>query len=90
MKKAWAALSHWYLQNFLAVDQLINTLFFFGWADETLSSRAHRMQAKPQPYFWWLAHVIDALFFWQKRHCYGAYRKEMARAHVPPEMRDVD
>ena len=34
------------LQILIALDQLANTLIPGGWADETLSSRAHRMREK--------------------------------------------
>ena len=55
---------------FIAIDQLANTLLFFGnlgtWADETLSARAWR-QGKPGESWQWVAFrvLIDALFSWQ-------------------------
>lgn len=55
---------------FIALDQLANTLMFFGnlgtWADETLSARAWR-QGNPGESWQWVAFrvVIDALFSWQ-------------------------
>lgn len=52
----------------LALDCLLNMLLG-GSIRETLSSRAHRMRVKPQPYWWWLAGVIDGIFFWQPAHC---------------------
>lgn len=68
-------------QVFIALDQLANTLFN-GYADETLSSRAHRRQHKNR--FWKYGRiVIDALFFWQKDHCYNAYLSEQKRKHLP-------
>lgn len=36
---------------------------------ETLSARAHRADAKDQPYWGWTASFINLLFFWQKNHC---------------------
>lgn len=43
---------------------------------ETLSAKAHRMRVKPQPYWWWLAGVIDTLFFWESDHCKGQAERE--------------
>ena len=83
MKRLFA----WYIQLFISVDQVLNALLL-GFADETLSSRAHRMREKRQPYFWWLATVIDFLFFWQDDHCKAAYELERKRIHLPPEMRE--
>jgi hypothetical protein len=85
-------MKHWFYQLFIAVDQLLNVLvtpFQEGaWADETLSSRAYRMDEIRRPWGRFWRPVIDALFFWQgPGHCRNAYEKERARIHVPPEMR---
>ena len=77
----------WALQVLIAVDQLANALAG-GYADETLSSRAHRMREKGQPYWRWTACFIDMLFFWQKEHCKAAWYSEMKRLQLPPHMRD--
>ncbi len=69
----------------IAIDQLINTIFG-GWADETISSRAYRMQGKSRKWAK-LRKVIDGLFCWQKNHCRTAYESELQRRHLPPEMR---
>ena len=69
----------------IAIDQLVNTIFG-GWADETISSRAHRMQGKSRKWAR-LRKLIDAIFFWQKNHCESAYESELQRRHLPPEMR---
>ena len=51
-----------YFQVLIAVDQLINT-FFGGMADETLTSRVHRLKIE------WGRKIpsalINFLFFWQ-------------------------
>lgn len=70
-------------QILIAIDQLFNTLLG-GYADETISSAAHRRRMLGRPV---LAAVIDALFFWQKDHCEQAYKSEIERAHLPPEFR---
>ena len=72
-------------QILLALDQLLNALLG-GWADETLSSRAWRMDdgvgswARTRK-------SIDRVFFWQKDHCYEAWLSERLRLHFPPELR---
>lgn len=74
------------LQVLIAVDQLINTILG-GYADETISSRAYRMQCKNK--FWKYARIIiDCIFFWQKDHCYKSYLSEVERQHLPREFRD--
>ena len=73
-------------QVLVALDQLLNT-FFGGYADETLSSRAHRHRMDGSRA--WPAWIIDHLFFfWQDEHCKTAYESELERAHLPPTMRD--
>ena len=66
-------------QVLIAVDQLVNAICG-GWADETLSSRAHRK-------FPLLASVIDMLFFWTDEHCKTSYESEQRRLQFPPELR---
>ena len=67
-------------QTFIAADQLINALLG-GWADETFSSRAWRESPR-------LARVIDAIFWFDKNHCFESYISETMRMQLPPEMRD--
>lgn len=76
-------------QVLLAIDQLINVVFFHGYADETLSARAYRNAA--QGILKWVRgrNVIDAIFFWEKQHCYNAYLTEVARLHMPAAYRRV-
>lgn len=69
----------YWTEVWIAIDQLANALFK-GWADETISSRAHRELPTAEK-------VINAIFFWQKEHCKGAYESEKARKHLPPELR---
>lgn len=71
------------LQFLIAIDQLLNTLIPGGYADETLSARAHRMRVKGQPYWGWLARAINLLFFWQDDHCQGAWLEETRRRQLP-------
>lgn len=67
----------------VALDRFINACLG-GSADETLSSRAHRMREKGQPVWGWTADAIDWLFFWQDGHCRLAFEFEMARLVNPP------
>lgn len=69
----------------IALDQLLNT-FLAGYADETVSSRAYRMDGKKRR--WTIARtVIDGLFFWEPDHCRQAYLSEQQRRQLPPEFR---
>lgn len=74
-----------YFQVAVAIDQFVNTLFA-GYADETLSSRAHRHKMDGSRA--WPAWIINHLFFWQEDHCKEAYESELERNQLPPSMRD--
>jgi hypothetical protein len=60
----------------IGLDCLVNVLCG-GTIHETLSSRAHRMRRKGQPYWGWTAAVIDKLFFFQTDHCRRQYELEV-------------
>lgn len=81
---------NWITQVLIAIDQLLNALLR-GWADETLSSRAHRMYVKGQPVWGGVANIIDILFFWERNpgHCERAYKAEARRWQLPPEFREI-
>ena len=69
-----------YLKNLLiAVDQLVNALIG-GWADETLSSRAHRTNP-------FLERLIDGILFFDPDHCKKSFQSERLRLQSPPEER---
>lgn len=71
-------------QFLIAIDQLINTLFF-GMADESISARAYRNRNKKH---WGIAYkIINRLFFWQEDHCRKSYESEMIRKQLPREYR---
>lgn len=75
-------------QKIIAFNQLINAWVFNGWADETMSSRAYRLEQANKP--WKVIRiVIDAIFFWQTEHCKTAYIIERNRRHSPPELREL-
>lgn len=62
----------------IALDQLINAALC-GAPDETLSSRAYRADRDGKLFGRIFRPAIDTLFFWQTRHCYGAYVAEIQR-----------
>ena len=80
-------MKHWLLQNLIALDQLLNTLFCGGWADETLSSNSFRMHRAGK--FWgFLCPLIDWVMTpWERGHCEASYRSEKLRRHSPPKER---
>ncbi len=55
-----------------------------AWADETISSWAHRRALSGKPF---ISSVINALFF-DNAHCAEAYESERTDRHQPPELRD--
>lgn len=76
----------WVQQVAIAVDQLGNALLG-GWADETLSSCAYRMERDGR--FWgrFTRPLIDTIFFFQHKHCEAAFIEERLRLQAPPETR---
>lgn len=75
-------------QALIAFDQLLNTIFCNGYADETMSSNAYRMERKGRIAGKILRPAIDSLFFWQEHHCYSSYLSEVKRHQMPRELRD--
>jgi hypothetical protein len=77
------------LQVLIAFDQLLCALIG-GWADESLSSYAYRLERDGK--FWgrvWrpLTDWVFWVLFAEERHCFNAYLSERRRAQSPPEMR---
>jgi len=81
----------------IAFDQFLNTVpnilmplfpsIEYGYADETISARAWRRSKDSEA--WERFRVfIDALFFWQKGHCFQSYLNEAERRHLPSEYRN--
>lgn len=69
----------------IAFDQLLNAILA-GWPDETLSSRAYRMDGEKRR--WTIARkVIGGIFFWQDEHCRMSFEAEKAMHHLPLEAR---
>jgi hypothetical protein len=71
----------------IALDQAANCLWYVegdGWGlpDEMISARAFRVHlqglASDRP-----MRLINGLFFWQRDHCYRAWRTEVERAQTP-------
>ena len=74
----------WHLA--IALDQLGNALLA-GAPDETLSSRAHRADRDGKVFGKLLRPCIDAIFFWQSRHCFHAYLAEVGRKQLSQNFR---
>jgi hypothetical protein len=75
------------LQVLIALDQLVNALLG-GWADETLSSRAWRMERKGRPWGRVLRPVIDTLAWpFERDHCRASFDSEREGRQLPPEFR---
>lgn len=74
-------------QFLIALDQLANTLAG-GYADETLSARAHRVAEEGVPA--WPQRLINGLFFWERAHCLKAYRSEVERRQLPSRYRPAE
>ena len=82
-----ARITFWLLQVLIALDQLVNALLFFGFADETISARSWRQREKWQ---WAIARrFIDWLFalLGDSNHCEGAYESELKRRQLPEALR---
>jgi hypothetical protein len=74
------------MQILIWIDQGFNVMLG-GWADETISARAYRQHTHKT--HWYVAmRVIDAVFFWQTRHCMQSYQAERKRHQLPAEYRD--
>lgn len=82
-------MKHYLFQILIAFDQLLCT-FIGGWADESLSSYAWRLEQKGK--IWgriWrpVADWFFRFFFSDNNHCHKSYLAERERAHLPPELR---
>ena len=67
---------HYFVKSLMWLDRVVNVMLG-GSYNETLSSRAHRMRMKRQPYWGWTADAIDWLFFWELDHCAAQWRREV-------------
>jgi len=86
MRKLLRKLLFWLQQVLISIDQFANALLG-GWADETLSSCAYRMERAGRPWGRITRPLIDALFFFQPDHCRIAFECERQRVQAPPETR---
>lgn len=92
--KFFSLMKEYFIQVFLAFDQLINTIIppldgTVGYADETLSARCYRAYRDGKILGKVFMKPIDLLFFWQgPDHCRNAYIKEFDRKNYPSEYRE--
>lgn len=81
-------MSQYLFEVLVGLDQLFNTVLG-GWADETMSSRAFRLEE--EYWFWHVVRMgIDTVFYWQTAHCFNAYISERMRSQAPPELRTME
>lgn len=75
----------WVYQNLIAIDQLVNAIFN-GAADETISARCYRLNAR-NPYRW-MEQAINWLYrpLQGPDHCKNAYLKELNGRQRPDGM----
>lgn len=82
--------NRWLYHVLIALDQFFNALTG-GAADETFSSRCYRgakLAEKPRKRWrFWYA-LVNGLFF-DKKHCYAAYKAEVYRKQYPPEFSEI-
>jgi hypothetical protein len=78
------------LQGWIALDQWLNATICGGWADETMSSHAWRLEAKGHRNGVYWRPKIDWLFVKftrQDNHCHESYKSEILRRQLPVEFR---
>lgn len=69
------------LHVLIAIDQLANALLG-GAADETLSARAWRAESQGKVLGRVLRPLIDTLLWFDKDHCYKAWKAERDRTQI--------
>ena len=89
LQKIGAGVLYWLKQNAISLDQNINTFFFFGSADETISARCWRLRhcigwGQAQRCIDWLLWRIDP------NHCEESYKSELRGAQLPIEYQSQD
>lgn len=76
------------LRNILiGLDQLVWVLLTLGAGspDETVSAAAWRSEKQGKLFGQLARPLLDALFFFDKQHCYNSYLSEIQRKHLPKE-----
>ena len=90
-----------FLRQLAIVFAQVFNVLLWGWADETMSARAHRAWAKGRRFGLVFRPLIDFLFAWQSpddevnrmagmvvtSHCERAFYKEVLRRDNSPEYR---
>lgn len=75
-------------QFLIAFDQLLNTVLG-GYADETLSARAWRVEQNGKFFGKIFRPLIDTLLFFDPQHCYNSYLSEKERKQFPNHYRNA-
>jgi hypothetical protein len=83
----WAWIKEYVYQNFISLDQSVNTLLG-GSADETMSSRCFRLDHIPA--YRVLEAIVNVIFypFQGPDHCKHAYEKEVLGRQLPTKFYD--
>lgn len=88
MNSIFKSFGEYLFQVLLSLDQLFNTILG-GMADESLSSRAWRMENKNKKIGKILRPVIDGIIFWDKDHCYNSFISEVKRRQLPRSFQEA-
>jgi hypothetical protein len=69
----------------IALDQLVWVLLTLGAGspDETVSAAAWRSEKQGKLFGQLARPLLDALFFFDKQHCYNSYLSEVQGKHLP-------
>jgi hypothetical protein len=74
-------------QFLIALDQLLNAALG-GYADETLSARAWRVEQTGKIFGKIFRPLIDFVLFFDPQHCYKSYLSEKERRQFPNHYRN--
>ena len=88
MNSIFKSFGEYLFQVLLSLDQLFNTILG-GMADESLSSRAWRMENKNKKIGKILRPVIDGIIFWDEDHCYNSFISEVKRRQLPRSFQEA-
>lgn len=86
IKDVIGSIKFWLVQILIWIDQGVNVIFFFGYADETISCRCYRQRDKLR----WqiLMFLVDTIALpLQAEHCKRAYESEKLGLQLPNSMR---
>ncbi len=80
-----AAFILWVVHSIVAINQLINAIFLFGYPDETMSSRMNRNREHCRVCRA-VCRFLNVILF-QQNHCGKATDNKRMGRYLPPELR---